>query len=198
MLNHSSSLSPRLSSKMLTQDQGRQLLELARESIKSYFSGKEIDLKDYKKFNRKQGVFVTLNKDEELRGCIGFPYPTKELYKAVFDAARASAFEDPRFPKLKEDELKDIKIEISVLTVPEEITSEKAEDMLKEIDIGNDGLMVKSDFASGLLLPQVFTEYRCTPEQALQMTCQKAGLPINAWKDRSNKILKFQAQVFKE
>ncbi|MBW2997595.1 AmmeMemoRadiSam system protein A [Candidatus Woesearchaeota archaeon] len=182
---------------MLTEEQGRQLLELARNSIKSYFSGEEIDLKDYKQFNKKQGVFVTLNKNNELRGCIGFPYPTQELYRAVFDAARAAAFEDPRFPKLEQDELKDIKIDISVLTVPEEITAQP-EDIPKDIEIGKDGLIVKSNHGSGLLLPQVFTEYKCTQEQALQMTCQKAGLKTDAWKDESNKILKFQAQVFKE
>lgn len=194
---HSSNPSQRQSSKMLTEEQGRQLLELARDSIKSYFSGEEIDLKDYKKFNKKQGVFVTLNKDDDLRGCIGFPYPTKELYRAVFDAARAAAFEDPRFPKLEEDELKDTSIEISVLTVPEEIKTEP-EDIPKNIEIGKDGLIIKSEIASGLLLPQVFTEYKCTPEQALQMICQKAGLPIGSWKDKSNKILKFQAQIFSE
>jgi uncharacterized protein (TIGR00296 family) len=183
---------------MLSQEQGKQLLMLARKSIESYFSKEKIDLSKYEDFNKKQGVFVTLNKNQELRGCIGFPYPTKKLFQAVFDAARAAAFEDPRFPTVEENELKDINIEISVLTVPEEITSEKPEDIPDQIKIGEDGLILKSPLTSGLLLPQVFTEYNCTQEQALEMTCQKAGLPKNAWQDNSIQILKFQAQIFKE
>lgn len=182
---------------MLTQEDGKQLIILARKSIESYFSGQDIDLEPYSRFNKKQGVFVTLHKHGELRGCIGFPHPTFQLYKAVSDAARAAAFEDPRFPKLRQSELSEIDIELSVLTVPEEITTEPAQ-YIKHIRIGEDGLIIKSPFGSGLLLPQVFTEYRCTPEQALEMTCQKAGLPTDAWKDKKNKILKFKAQIFKE
>jgi uncharacterized protein len=182
---------------MLTPEDGKQLIILARKSIGSYFSGQEIDLEQYSKFNKKQGVFVTLHKHGELRGCIGFPHPTFQLYKAVSDAARAAAFKDTRFPKLEESELKDLDIELSVLTVPEEIDAEPAH-YTKQIKIGEDGLIIKGPFGSGLLLPQVFTEYKCTPEQALEMTCQKAGLPTDAWKDKRNKVLKFQAQIFSE
>ena len=182
---------------MLSQEEGTQLLTLARKSIESYFSKKDIDISEYKQFDKKQGVFVTLNKDGELRGCIGFPYPTSRLYQALFDAARAAAFEDPRFPALEKEELEKIDIEISVLTVPEEIKAEP-DDLPKHIKIGEDGLILKSPLTSGLLLPQVFAEYKCTPKQALEMTCQKAGLQKDTWKDSSVKILKFQAQIFKE
>ena len=96
-----------------------------------------------------------------------------------------------------EEELKDIDIEISVLTVPEEIKTESPDDYLKQIDIGEDGLIIKGAFGAGLLLPQVFTEHKCDPKRALEMTCQKAGLPTDAWRDTSNSILKFQAQIFK-
>ena len=183
---------------MLTQEQGRQLLGLARRSIESYFTGEEIDLAEYEGFSEKQGVFVTLHEDGELRGCIGFPHPSFKLYKAVFDAARAAAFEDPRFLPLEKDELKKIDIEISVLTVPEEIKVTNPKEYLNNIEIGKDGLIIRSDHSSGLLLPQVFAEYKCTAEKALEMTCQKAGLPKDAWKDLSNRISKFQAQIFKE
>ena len=185
---------------MLTEEQGKQLLGLARESIESYFSKKSVDLEPYRKFSDKQGVFVTLHKHGELRGCIGFPHPTRKLCDAVHDAARAAAFDDPRFPKLEQDELKDIDIELSVLTVPEEIKAENPKGYLENIEISDngDGLIIKSVFGSGLLLPQVFTEYKCTPEQALEMTCQKAGLPPDAWQHESTQVFRFQAQIFKE
>lgn len=182
---------------MLTEEEGSQLVVLARRSIESYFSGQDIDLEQYRKFSMKRGVFVTLHKDGDLRGCIGFPHPTSELYRAVFDAARAAALEDPRFPKLEKSELDDIDIEVSVLTEPE-VISAGPEEYPGQITIGEDGLMIKGPLGSGLLLPQVFTEYDCGPEQALEMTCQKAGLPADAWRDSRNRVLKFKAQVFRE
>ncbi|MBU2561133.1 MAG: TIGR00296 family protein [Nanoarchaeota archaeon] len=181
----------------MRKEDGKRLIELARKSIESYFSKKDINLETYKKFSDKQGVFVTLHKKGELRGCIGFPYPIYPLYQAVFEAARAAAFEDCRFHPVEQGELKDIDIEVSVLTVPEEIASDP-EDLPKHIKIGEDGLIIKGPSGSGLLLPQVFTEYHCTPERALEMTCQKAGLPEDAWKNRKNKVFRFQAQVFSE
>jgi AmmeMemoRadiSam system protein A len=184
--------------KMLTKPDGKLLLELARKSIESHFSKKDIDFSKYKKFDKKQGVFVTLNENGELRGCIGFPYPTFELYKAVFDAAKAAAFEDPRFPPVQKDELKEIHIDISVLTVPEEMKVNSPEEYVKNIKIGEDGLIMKGGWASGLLLPQVFTEYKSAPKQALEMTCQKAGMSKDAWRDPSTKVFKFQAQIFEE
>jgi AmmeMemoRadiSam system protein A len=183
---------------MLTKEQGNKLLTLARKSIETYFSKQELDLKEYAEFDKEQGVFVTLHKQGNLRGCIGFPYPTQKLCKGVFEGARAAAFEDPRFPNLEEPELKEIDIEISVLTVPEDIEVKDPEDYLKQITIGEDGLIIMSPLASGLLLPQVFTEHKSTPEQALEMTCQKAGLPPYAWKDPTIKVKKFQAQIFNE
>ncbi|MFC1742135.1 AmmeMemoRadiSam system protein A [Nanoarchaeota archaeon] len=182
---------------MLSEKESRQLLTLARDSIETYFSRQEPDTKDCDHLKEKQGVFVTLHKHGDLRGCIGFPYPTLPLFKGIIEGARAAAFEDPRFPDLKEDELKEIDIEISVLTVPEEIKT-PPEQRPEQIKIGEDGLIIKNSFTSGLLLPQVFTEYDCTPERALEMTCQKAGLPTHAWKDSSVKILKFQAQILSE
>ena len=182
---------------MLTLEEGKELLRLARESIQSYFSKQDINIERYAKFKDNQGVFVTLNKNNKLRGCIGYPQPTLQLYKAVFEAARAAAFEDPRFPALEESELNNIDIELSVLTVPEEINAEP-EQYTQLINIGEDGLIIKNSFGSGLLLPQVFKEYNCTPQKALEMTCQKANLSNDAWRDTSSKIFRFQAQIFKE
>jgi hypothetical protein len=183
---------------MLAKKEGAILVSLARKSIESFFSKEKLDLEKYSKFSEKQGVFVTLQKKGELRGCIGFPYPTLPLYRAVAAAARAAAFDDPRFGPVQEEELKDIRLEISVLTVPEELNVKRPEDYPKKVRIGDDGLIIQNRFTSGLLLPQVFTEYACTPEEALGMTCQKAGLKSDAWRNLSNRVSRFQAQIFRE
>ncbi len=176
------------------------LLRLARRSIETAFEGEELNVDEAikSKFSEKQGAFVTLNKNRQLRGCIGFPEPIMPLYKAIIEAARAAAFEDPRFPPLKREELNDINIEISVLTKPEEIKVKHPLDYLKEIKIGRDGLIIRGPFGSGLLLPQVFVEYNADVVTALEMLCEKAGLPKNTWQNPNYKIYKFQAEVFSE
>ena len=140
------------------------LCHLARESIKSAFDDKDMNPPK----SEKAGVFVTLYKNDELRGCIGFPEPIEQLYKAVVDAARSAAFHDPRFPSLSKDELKDIKIEVSVLTEPELIEAASTEEYKDKIKIGEDGLIVKQGISSGLLLPHVATEYAWSSEEFLQ------------------------------
>ena len=180
--------------------EAKELIKLTRDSINAYFSGKELKINDElkKTFSDKRGCFVTLTIDGELRGCIGFPEPVFPLYKAIVDAAKSAAFSDPRFSPLTEEEFKDVSVEISVLTKPELVKVGKAEDYLKKIKVGEDGLIIRGTYGSGLLLPQVFKEYNCDAKQALEMTCQKAGLSPDAWMDLSNKIYKFQAQIFSE
>jgi len=182
---------------MASQD-GLKLLKLARDTVSLYFEGKDAaDDSLQKKFNKNQGCFVTIKKKDELRGCIGFPEPIMPLYKAVKQAAVAAAFSDPRFPELERDELNEVKFELSILTVPELIKVSSAEEYLKKIKIGKDGLIIRNH-RSGLLLPQVFTEYNCNAESALEMTCQKAGLSTNSWKNLNYRIYKFQAKIFSE
>ena len=183
---------------MIKPSDGKLLIKLARESILSYFLQNKPDTSTVKQFSDRRGVFVTLNKNNELRGCIGFPEPVFPLFGAVIKAARSAAFEDTRFPPLQKEELKDIKIEISVLTVPSLIEVKKSDDYLKKIKIGKDGLIVRSSLGSGLLLPQVATEYNWDVEEFLGHLCEKAWLKQDAWKDTNNRIYKFQAQIFKE
>lgn len=186
---------------MLTLMQGRKLIMLARDSIVTYFSKRNPriskDIKD--EFSKKRGVFVTLNKEGKLRGCIGFPEPTYVLYEAVINAARSAAFSDPRFPPLDKEELGSIAIEVSVLTTPRLIEVRNPEDVLKMIRVGKDGLIVRSTFNSGLLLPQVAVEYKWDAKTFLEQTCIKAGLPANIWLDfDACRVYKFQSQVFSE
>lgn len=183
---------------LLTEEQGKKLINLARESIESSFKDEEVDLKKYSEFSEQRGVFVTLKKEGRLRGCIGFPEPIYPLSKAISDAARSAAMDDPRFPEMDKSELQDIKIEVSVLTLPEQITADDKEDMPQQVNIGKDGLIVRGPMASGLLLPQVFPEWNADGLKALEMTCEKAGLKSDCWKDDKYRIFKFHAQVFEE
>ena len=185
---------------MIGLEDRKKLLELARKSIETEFSKEKLRVDEgiKRKFSEKQGAFVTLTERGRLRGCIGYPEPILPLYEAIINAARAAAFEDPRFEPVKKEELKDIVIEISVLTVPELIKVKHPLEYLEKIKIGEDGLIIRGPFGSGLLLPQVFVEYKATPQIALEMLCEKAGLPRNTWQNPMYKIYKFQAEVFSE
>lgn len=186
---------------MLALEQGKKLVKLARDSITSYFSRRNprVSPEIKKEFSLQNGVFVTLNKNGELRGCIGFPESVYPLYEGIVNAARSAAFSDPRFPPLEKDELEQVTIEVSVLTVPRLVEVRNPEDLLKNIVIGKDGLIVRSTFQSGLLLPQVAVEYKWDVKTFLEQTCIKAGLPPGTWKSFDDcRVYKFQGQVFSE
>ena len=180
---------------------GEILVRTARAAVTEYLkTEKKIILQeDFKsKFSYNSGVFVTLNKKENLRGCIGFPTPIKKLYQSLVDAAIASATEDPRFPPVQYEELNDISFEVTVLTIPEEVKVTNHHEYLNKIKVGRDGLIVKWEFGSGLLLPQVPVEYGWNEEEFLNHTCEKAGAPPDCWKNKSTVILRFEGIVFTE
>lgn len=172
------------------------LLRLARDTLESYFKDQDPDTSECSHLTQLRGCFVTLHKAKELRGCIGFPKPVMPLFEQIIAAAKAAAFEDPRFEALIQDELKNITIEISILSKPELIKAEKPQDYLDNITIGKDGLIIQNNGYSGLLLPQVATEYNWNVLQLLEALCEKAGLDKEAWKN--SKIFKFHAEVFRE
>lgn len=178
---------------MIPQDQASHLLKLARQAIESEFSEGEIhipiELQDI--LTEKRGVFVTLHKKKQLRGCIGFSEPIYPLGIALIKAAKLAAFDDPRFPSLQERELKQVEIEITVLTPPKKIQPKP-----ENIEIGKDGLIVKKQHHSGLLLPQVAVEQGWDAKTFLEQTCVKAGLPADAWK--LAEVYKFQGEIIKE
>jgi AmmeMemoRadiSam system protein A len=178
----------------LNDEEKKFLLALARKTILDHFHEDKASRSDYFSENLKEscGVFVTLEKQANLRGCIGYVEGYKPLQDAVQDNALSAAFRDPRFPLLQEDELDEIEIEISVLT-----PLEKVEDV-DEIKVGRDGLLIKKDHYQGLLLPQVAADWGWDRVQFLEQTCRKAGLPHNAWLDENTEIEKFSALVFSE
>jgi hypothetical protein len=183
-------------------EQGAYLVSLARSAIEQYFaSGKRMapGRKDAP-LSEKRGVFVTLESypSHELRGCIGYPLPVSPLGNAVVDSALHAAFEDPRFPPLEKAELGKTVMEVSVLTVPEEMEVKSPDEYLKKIKVGRDGLIISYGYSSGLLLPQVPIEWNWNEEEFLAHLCEKAGLPRNLWKSPSAKISRFEAQIFSE
>ncbi len=185
---------------MLTEEEGRLGIKLAREAIERYLrEGVKIKASDDLPpvFNDKRGVFVTLNKYDTLRGCIGYPYPVFRLKDAIIDAAISAAVSDYRFPPVRKEELSDIRIELTVLTTPR-VLRVKPKDLPKHIEVGKHGLIIKKGIYQGLLLPQVATEYNWTAEEFLCETCWKAGLPQDAWLEEGTEVSVFEGQIFKE
>lgn len=148
-------------------------------------------------FQEKRGVFVTLTREGRLRGCIGFPEPVMPLGDAIREAATAAALEDPRFSPVRPEECPLIQIEVTVLSVPA-ILPGPAERRPLGIIIGRHGLIVRGRGRSGLLLPQVATEWGWDGRTFLEHTCQKAGLPQSCWQDDSIQFFLFEGQIFTE
>jgi uncharacterized protein (TIGR00296 family) len=183
---------------LLSKDDGRQATRLARGALVHAVSGKKAaDMHLAPVFSEKRGVFVTLIISGELRGCIGFPYPYLPLADAIQQAAMAAALEDPRFPQVQVHELQDIELEVTVLTVPQPLTCEPAE-RPAAVEVGKHGLIVQGMGTSGLLLPQVATEYGWDSTTFLDHTCAKAGLPGRCWTNKRVNVLIFEGQIFHE
>jgi uncharacterized protein (TIGR00296 family) len=181
---------------------GEKFVKLARKSLEYFFASSAVmrDIAPEKAYSEERGLFVTLHTfpGNELRGCIGYPEPVKPLWNALIECAYLAAFEDPRFPHLEKSELEHIIIEVSVLTRPEVIKVKNPEEYLKKIEIGRHGLIIRQGVRSGLLLPQVAPEWGWNVTQFLEQTCQKAGLPKDAWKADGVVLKSFEAQIFKE
>lgn len=169
------------------------LLQLARDSIKCYLrTGKHLDIKCEKGIlQEKLGAFVTLKINDQLKGCVGYPLPYKSLCETIIEAAVMAAFFDNRFSPVVEHELKDIRIEISVLSQPKMVTD------IQDIKIGTHGIIVSLGINRGLLLPQVPVEWKWDRETFLSHGCIKAGLEENAWRSGA-KLESFTAQVFSD
>lgn len=180
---------------MLNEAQKKRLLKIAREGIETYLTtNKKLEVKeDDPVFNRELGAFVTLHKHGQLRGCIGNIVGRGPLYLTVRDMAIESATGDPRFASVTVSELKDIDIEISVLSELKKI------DNPDEIVLGKHGVLVRSGFRSGVFLPQVATETGWSKEEFMSSLCaHKAGLPPDAWKTGEVDIYIYTAEVFGE
>jgi AmmeMemoRadiSam system protein B/AmmeMemoRadiSam system protein A len=175
----------------LSQAEKKELLELAREAVHAFVSEKKVIHSETKDPNllAERGVFVTLKKKGELRGCIGFVEPVASLCESVIHSAVYAASEDPRFPPVGRAELKDLDIEVSVLSPLVRINDPGL------VQVGRHGLVIEQGEQRGLLLPQVAVENGWSRETFLNQACVKAGLPPDAWK-KGAEISVFEAIVF--
>jgi len=172
-------------------EERRVLLRLAHRSIESALDGHRLELDiSNQHLSEKRGAFTTLHARGRLRGCIGYVMPKQSLFRTVAETARAAAFEDPRFTPVTEDEVGDLSVEISVLSLLRPIRPE-------DVIVGVHGLMVTMSGRRGLLLPQVPVEWHWDRTQYLSQVCIKAGLPPDAWAQRID-LQAFTAEVFGE
>lgn len=186
---------------MLSLEEGKKVVKIARKTIEKYLEkGEKAEISEEipEKLKEERGVFVTLNKDEQLRGCIGRPLPNQLFIDGLRESAINAATRDPRFPSLELEELGEVTVEVSILTVPEEIEVEDSKEYLDKIKVGRDGLIIKHKGREGLLLPQVPVDNDWNVEEFLSQTCVKAGLSPDSWVKDNVRVEKFSAQVFKE
>ncbi len=175
----------------LSAEEKKELLRLARSSITQFIQEEKV--LNYETQSSillsKKGAFVTLKKEGQLRGCIGYIEPALPLYQTIIRASIFAACRDPRFPPVSVDELEELEIEISVLTPLKKIQTPRL------VEVGKHGLVISKGNKKGLLLPQVPVENHWSRETFLQQACLKAGLPENAWKTGAD-IFIFEAVVF--
>jgi AmmeMemoRadiSam system protein A len=175
---------------MLDERDRTALLAIARRAITAYVNGAASGpAQTTGDVDRPAGAFVTIHNHGELRGCIGHIAADRPLAQVVADCAVAASSADPRFPAVTAGELPNLDIELSVLGPLEPV------DDPAEISVGRHGLVVEMGWHRGLLLPQVATEWHWDRITFLEQTCQKAGLPRDAWKTGA-KVWRFEAEVF--
>jgi len=187
--------------KMLTEEQGKYLLKVARKTIENALLGhKEKESEDKNVpavLHKRRGTFVTLTEHGNLRGCIGHIIPHESIIDGVRINAINAAFRDPRFRPLSPEELDKIKIEVSILTEPKALQYEDAEDLLKKLRPGIDGVIIKKGFHEATFLPQVW-EQLPRKEDFLTHLCLKAGLDGDAWRRGGLEVYTYQVQAFEE
>lgn len=186
---------------MYSKTQQKFLLKLARDAIKNrLFTGRNLKIDESKineQLKENRGVFVTITIGSQLRGCIGHIVPVQELYKDVAENAINAAFDDPRFYPLSKDELDLIKIEISILSLPQKIDYKNTQDLLSKITPLKDGIILKKGFFQATYLPQVWEDL--TDKNAfLSSLCLKAGLPSDEWKTGTLEVSRYSVEKFEE
>jgi AmmeMemoRadiSam system protein A len=177
----------------LSETDRRALLELARRAIAEAVSLQRTagNIPQSGIFAEKRGVFVTLHARGRLRGCIGVVEAFEPLGESIAHSAVSAALRDPRFSPVRSEDLQEIHIEISLLSLLEPIRPEN-------IEIGKHGLLISQGSKRGILLPQVAVEHKLSREQFLEETSRKAGLNTQAWQEPETQVLGFTCEVFSE
>src|SRR5262245_60160077 len=177
----------------LTESDQLLLLQIVRAAVRAYLSGQSPRLPEIvpQMLTEPRGIFVSIHKEDALRGCIGNVYPASPLYRSAAECAIAAAVRYPRFMPMMADELPGVHFEVSVLSPMQRVHD------IHQIEIGTHGLSISKKNARGLLLPQVAATYGWDRERFLQETCKKAGLGPDDWKGEAT-VQCFTALVFGE
>lgn len=177
----------------LRNEEKKTLLDIARKAIALIIAeGRQLEVAALQgSLAVPGGAFVTLRKQRRLCGCIGRLWALESLANVVAHCAAAAATEDPRFSRLRGDELAEVEIEISVLSAVQRTRPE-------HVEAGFHGLVISRNGHRGVLLPQVAREHRWPVERFLEETCRKAGLDANAWKEPGTQVEIFTAETFSE
>ncbi|MDO5848283.1 MAG: TIGR00296 family protein [Methanobrevibacter sp.] len=184
---------------MISYENGQYLVGLAKEAVLIYLDeGRKIEVPEDcpEELKERMGIFVTLNENRQLRGCIGYPEPVESAVQATIDVAIAAACEDPRFPEVTMEEYPELTFEVTVLSPPEKLEVSDPLEYLEKIEIGRDGLIIQKGYRRGLLLPQVAVEHNMDVQEFLEHTCMKAGISADSWLDASSDVYTFQGKVF--
>ncbi len=142
-----------------------------------------------------RACFVTLTRHGQLRGCIGHIFPREPLFRAIVDNASSAALRDHRFPPVQPEELEEIEIEVSILTVPEPLDFTTPDELQAKLRPNVDGVVLMVGASAATYLPQVWRQLP-EKEEFLRQLCHKAGLPDSAWRDPSARILVYQVEAF--
>lgn len=195
----------KISTGKLSNEQGQVLVRLARQTIMEQLGYQSCRTEDDalalarqdQDLLAKRGIFICIKIGGQLRGCIGSLIATDSIVDGVRNNALNAAFQDPRFAPLTADELEEVTLEVSVLTEPQPLDYDGAEDLLNKLRVGIDGVIVRRNTLSATFLPQVW-EQLPDSQQFLSHLCLKAGLPAEAWKTNTLEISTYQVQNFVE
>ena len=185
---------PTPSSIPLTGSECTELLAIAHRAVEAGLRGDTMPVIENPSEGLRQrlGIFVTVKKQGELRGCMGYVRPVRPLFEAAAEMAEAAAFRDIRFLPVQEDEIDSLLLEISVLSPLERVSD------ISEIVIGESGLVIERGAYRGLLLPQVAVEQEWNTRTFLEHACVKAGLPRDSWEEPETEIYRFSAEVWED
>lgn len=180
--------------KELTPTEKDSLISIARRAIETHIrtGTTVVEPREEMALNSRSGCFVTIKQKGRLRGCIGNFQSENPLFREIAEMAVASATKDPRFYPMKEEDLKNFTLEISVLSPLQKIES------IEDIKVGTHGIYLEKGYYRGVLLPQVAVEHNWDRETFLAQTCLKAGLPTDSWQAEDAEIYVFSAQIFRE
>jgi AmmeMemoRadiSam system protein A len=192
-------VSQKMKEPLSTQDR-KALLRLARSAIEAKLvKGARAQAPEApsRALTQQRGCFVTLQKRGQLRGCIGTIEPCSSLAECVEKNAQNAAFHDPRFRPLTAEELSEIEIEVSVLSVPERMHFKDGQDLKGKLEPNVHGVILSRGLNRSTFLPQVWKQLP-DKEQFLEHLCIKGGMPSKAWQDPETKVEVYQAEAFGE